>query len=168
MKLSAIAILGCGLLCANVYADPSTKLRQENKQMQAVQMHNKMLSDAFLANNRTKPGIVTLPDGLQYKIISQGNGAQPQANDIVTVNYAGTLINGQEFDSSYRRGQPATFALNGVIPGWREALQLMRAGSTWELFIPPELAYGAQGVAPSIGPNQTLIFVVNLIDVKKP
>lgn len=128
---------------------------------------NKAQSDAFLAANKAKPGVVTLPDGLQYKVITEGKGAQPTETDTVTVDYAGTLVNGTEFDSSFKRGQPVTFRLNEVIPGWVEALKLMKAGSTWEIYIPPSLAYGEQGVPPAIGPNQALIFKVTLIDVKK-
>lgn len=136
-------------------------------QMQSSGDQNKKTGDAFLLANKAKPGVVTLPSGLQYKVISEGTGTKPTANDVVTVDYAGTLVNGTEFDSSYKRGQPATFPVNGVIPGWTEALQLMKAGSTWELFIPASLAYGEQGAPPVIGPNEALIFKVHLIDVKK-
>jgi FKBP-type peptidyl-prolyl cis-trans isomerase FklB len=122
---------------------------------------------AFLHQNKLKKGVVTLPDGLQYKIIKKGNGGRPSLTDTVTVNYVGKLVDGTEFDSSYKRGEPATFPVNGVIPGWTEALQLMTKGSTWELYIPAELAYGAQGVPPTIGPNEILIFKVDLIDIKK-
>lgn len=124
-----------------------------------------MTADAFLAANKTKPGVITLPDGLQYKIISQGSGKKPTINDSVTVDYAGSLIDGTEFDSSYKRGQPATFPVSGVIQGWTEALQLMPVGSTWELYIPPTLAYGSAGAPPTIGPNQALIFKVHLISI---
>jgi FKBP-type peptidyl-prolyl cis-trans isomerase FklB len=110
---------------------------------------------------------VTLPDGLQYKILIAGKGTMPTTSDTVTVNYAGTLIDGTEFDSSYKRGEPISFPVNGVIPGWTEALQLMKPGSTWMLYIPSELAYGEQGAPPNIGPNETLVFKVELIDVKK-
>ncbi len=102
----------------------------------------------------------------QYKVVKEGTGAQPKANDTVTVNYRGTLINGTEFDSSYKRGEPATFPVNGVIKGWTEALQLMKAGSKYQLFIPPNLAYGDRAVGPDISPNSTLIFEVELMDVK--
>lgn len=172
MKKSAVAItLSLGLLCANTYAvniNQSAQLSNKPlKTMQSIQDKNKAEGEAFLAKNKNKPGVVTLPDGLQYKIIIEGNGAQPAGNDQVTVHYAGRLINGTEFDSSYKRGEPTTFPVNGVIAGWVEALQLMKAGSTWELYIPANLAYGEQGAPPLIGPNQTLIFKVNLIDVKK-
>jgi FKBP-type peptidyl-prolyl cis-trans isomerase FklB len=119
----------------------------------------------FLAQNKTKPGVVTLVDGLQYKIIKAGNGAKPSLNDQVTVNYEGSLVDGTVFDSSYKRGQPTSFPVNAVIPGWTEALQLMPVGSTWELYIPANLAYGANGVPGTIGPNETLIFKVELLGI---
>lgn len=168
-----IAILGVSLLCANAYAaedaqaTQATTGTQAQMQPQSNDAKGKMTGDAFLQANKSKPGVVTLPDGLQYKVISDGTGAKPTANDVVTVDYAGTLVNGSEFDSSYKRGQPATFPVNGVIPGWTEALQLMKAGSTWELYIPASLAYGEQGAPPVIGPNEALIFKVHLIEVKK-
>jgi FKBP-type peptidyl-prolyl cis-trans isomerase FklB len=120
----------------------------------------------FLAENQKKGGIKTLPSGLQYKIIEEGSGKMPKAEDTVTVNYKGTLIDGTEFDSSYKRGQPATFQVNGVIKGWTEALQLMKEGAKWQLFIPPELAYGERGAGPTILPNSTLIFEVELLTIK--
>ncbi|HZR46531.1 MAG TPA: FKBP-type peptidyl-prolyl cis-trans isomerase, partial [Candidatus Manganitrophaceae bacterium] len=107
---------------------------------------------AFLAENKKKKGVVTLPSGLQYKIITEGNGKKPKATDTVTTHYRGTLIDGTEFDNSYKRGRPERFPLNGVIPGWTEALQLMPAGSKWELFIPSDLAYGPRGSGSQIGP----------------
>lgn len=122
--------------------------------------------EAFLLANKTKPGVVTLADGLQYKVLKEGTGATPTDSDTVTVNYAGQLIDGTEFDSSYKRGQPATFPVSGVIPGWTEALKLMKVGSVWELYIPAELAYGEQGVPPVIGPNQVLVFKVELLGIK--
>jgi FKBP-type peptidyl-prolyl cis-trans isomerase FklB len=127
---------------------------------------NLVESKAFLAENGKKEGIKTLPSGLQYKVLTAGSGKTPKAEDNVTVNYKGTLINGREFDSSYKRGQPATFKVNGVIKGWTEALQMMKEGSKWQLFIPPELAYGEGGAGPLIPPNSTLIFEVELIAVK--
>jgi FKBP-type peptidyl-prolyl cis-trans isomerase FklB len=120
----------------------------------------------FLAENQKKEGIKTLPSGLQYKVVTEGSGKTPQATDTVTVNYKGTLIDGTEFDSSYKRGQPATFKVNGVIRGWTEALQLMKEGSKWQLFIPPGLAYGERGAGSTIPPGSTLIFEVELISVK--
>ena len=115
----------------------------------------------FLATNAIKPGVVTLPSGLQYKVIREGTGKTPGPHDSVTVNYRGTLINGNEFDSSYRRGKPATFRVDGVIAGWTEALQLMKEGAKWQLFIPPDLAYGERGTLA----DKTLIFDVELISI---
>jgi FKBP-type peptidyl-prolyl cis-trans isomerase len=127
---------------------------------------NKKEGDEFLAANKTKDGVVTLPSGLQYKIITEGTGPKPTATDSVTCNYRGTLISGIEFDSSSKPGQPATFQVNGVIKGWTEALQLMPVGSKWQLFIPGELAYGEHGPSPQIGPNSTLIFEVELLSIQ--
>jgi FKBP-type peptidyl-prolyl cis-trans isomerase FklB len=126
---------------------------------------NQKEGEAFLAENAKKEGVVTLPSGLQYKILKKGTGKAPSADDTVTVNYRGTLVNGTEFDSSYKRGQPATFPVKGVIPGWTEALPLMHEGAKWELYIPAKLAYGDRNVSPEIGPNSTLIFEVELIKV---
>ena len=120
---------------------------------------------AFLAENAKKEGVKTLPSGLQYKVLSEGSGKTPKEEDTVTVNYKGTLIDGTEFDSSYKRGQPATFQVNGVIKGWIEGLQLMKEGAKWQLFVPPELGYGERGRG-RIPPNSTLIFEVELISVK--
>lgn len=119
----------------------------------------------FLEKNAVKKGVVTLPSGLQYRIIEKGSGASPGPADTVSVHYKGTLIDGTEFDSSYRRGKPAMFQTGRVIKGWTEALQLMHEGSKWELFIPPDLAYGARGAGSAIEPNSTLIFEVQLISV---
>ena len=141
------------------------RAKAEEKQKQLA-VTNKTEGDAFLAANKSKEGVATLPDGLQYKILTPGNGAKPAATDTVTVNYRGTLIDGKEFDSSYKRGQPATFPVNGVIKGWTEALQLMPVGSKWQLFIPASLAYGEQQRGPDITPNSTLIFEVELLSIK--
>lgn len=122
---------------------------------------------AFLEANKSKPGVVTLPSGLQYLILKEGNGPKPAATDKVTTHYHGTLIDGTVFDSSVDRGQPATFPVNGVIQGWIEALQLMPTGSKWRLFVPSNLAYGERGAGGSIGPNTTLIFDVELISIDK-
>jgi len=119
---------------------------------------------AFLEENKKKEGIKTLPSGLQYKVLAQGSGKTPQATDSVTVNYKGTLVNGTEFDNSYKRGKPTTFQVGKVIKGWTEALQLMKEGSKWELFIPPELGYGNRGAGP-VPPNSILLFEVELISV---
>jgi FKBP-type peptidyl-prolyl cis-trans isomerase FklB len=127
---------------------------------------NKSEGTKFLEENKKKPGVKTTSSGLEYKVIKEGNGPQPKATDTVTVNYRGTLINGTEFDSSYKRGQAATFPVNGVIKGWTEALQLMKVGSKYQLFIPSELAYGERSVSPEIGANSTLIFEVELLDAK--
>jgi FKBP-type peptidyl-prolyl cis-trans isomerase FklB len=120
----------------------------------------------FLAANKTKDGVVTLPSGLQYKIITAGTGPKPTAGDTVVCQYRGTFIDGKEFDSSYKRGMPATFPVGGVIKGWTEALQLMPVGSKWELFVPPDLAYAGRGAGNVIGPNATLIFEVELLSIK--
>ena len=127
---------------------------------------NQKEGDAFLAANKTKEGVVTLPSGLQYKILKAGSGEKPTADDTVVCNYKGTLINGTEFDASEKHGGPATFPVKGVISGWTEALQLMPVGSKWQLFVPASLAYGAQGPA-DIGPNSTLIFEVELVSIQK-
>jgi len=123
-------------------------------------------SKAFLEENKKKEGIKTLPSGLQYKVITEGTGKTPKATDTVTVHYRGTLINGSEFDSSYKKGQPTTLQVNGVIRGWSEALQLMKGGSRWQLFIPPELAYGERAAGLQIPPHSALIFEVELISIK--
>ena len=126
---------------------------------------NKKKGEAFLAENRTKEGVVTLPSGLQYKILKAGDGRKPTEADTVEVNYRGSLIDGTPFDSS-QVGKPSTLKLTGVIPGWKEALKLMPVGSRWQLFIPPQLAYGARRATPVIGPNATLIFDVELVAIK--
>lgn len=139
---------------------------QELRQ-KALSDSNKKLGDAFLAANKSKPGVVTLPSGLQYKILKEGTGPKPTATDTVKCNYTGTLVDGTEFDSSEKHGGPATFPVNGVIKGWTEALQLMPVGSKWQLFIPPDLAYGERG-APGgqIGPSATLVFEVELLSIE--
>jgi FKBP-type peptidyl-prolyl cis-trans isomerase FklB len=141
-------------------------LRKKQEEKMAVQGEaNKKEGDAFLAENKTKDGVVTLPSGLQYKILTEGTGPKPTASDTVVCNYKGTLIDSTEFDSSYKRGQPATFPVSGVIKGWTEALQLMPVGSKWQLFIPADLAYGPSGKG-GIGPNATLIFEVELMSIQ--
>jgi FKBP-type peptidyl-prolyl cis-trans isomerase FklB len=134
--------------------------------MRKLAEKNKADGEKFLAENAKKEGVKTLPSGLQYKEITPGKGKSPKATDNVTTNYRGTLIDGTEFDSSYKRGQPATFPVSGVIPGWTEALQLMKEGGKWQLFVPSNLAYGEGGEGRVIGPNATLIFEVELISVK--
>lgn len=127
---------------------------------------NKKQGDAFFAANKAKPGVITLPDGLQYKVLTEGKGAQPKEGDTITVNYSGKFLDGKEFDSSYKRGKPAVFTLSkDLIPAWVEALKLMKAGSTWEIYVPASLGYGDRGVGP-IGPNQVLIFKIELLSVK--
>jgi FKBP-type peptidyl-prolyl cis-trans isomerase len=127
---------------------------------------NKKEGEAFLAANKSKPGVVTLPSGLQYKILQTGTGAKPAAADSVSCNYKGTLIDGTEFDSSYKRGEPTTFPVSGVIKGWTEALQLMPVGSKWQLFVPAALAYGDRAASALIGPSATLIFEVELVSIQ--
>ena len=129
---------------------------------------NKKQEEAFLSENKKKEGVHTLESGLQYKVIKEGSGNKPTLYDKVTVNYRGTLIDGTEFDSSYKRNQPATFAVNGVIPGWSEALPLMKTGSKWQLFIPSKLAYGEAGAGGVIPPNAMLIFEVELLSIGEP
>lgn len=128
---------------------------------------NKTTGTKFLTENKAKPGVVTLPSGLQYKVIKNGSGNKPSKEDMVTVEYTGHLINGEVFDSTSKTGKPATFKLSQVIPGWIEALQLMPSGSTWEIYVPATLAYGDRSVGGPIGPNETLIFNIHLISVKK-
>ena len=143
-------------------------LRKKGEEKMLVQGEaNKKEGDAFLAENKTKEGVVALPSGLQYKILKEGAGPKPAATDTVVCNYKGTLLDNTEFDSSYKRGQPATFPVSGVIKGWTEALQLMPVGSKWELFIPADLAYGARGgPGGGIGPNATLVFEVELMSIQ--
>jgi len=139
---------------------------KQQEKAQQLGLANKKEGEEFLAANKSKEGVVTLPSGLQYKVLKEGTGPKPSATDSVACNYRGTLINGTEFDSSYKRGQPATFAVNGVIKGWTEALQLMPVGSKWQLFIPADLAYGERGAGADIGPNSTLIFEVELLSIQ--
>jgi len=140
---------------------------KQQEQAKALAEKNKKEGESFLAENKKKRGVITMPSGLQYKILANGKGQSPKATDTVTVNYKGTLVDGTEFDSSYKRGQPATFTVNGVIPGWTEALQLMKEGSKWQLFVPSNLAYGERGAGGAVGPNAVLIFEVELISIKK-
>jgi FKBP-type peptidyl-prolyl cis-trans isomerase FklB len=141
--------------------------RQAGGASKAVAEKNQKEGDAFLAANKKKQGVTTLPSGLQYRVIKDGAGPSPKATDTVTTHYKGTLIDGTEFDSSYKHGGPASFPVNGVIPGWTEALQRMKVGSHWQLFVPAELAYGANPrPGGPIGPNATLIFEVELLGIK--
>jgi FKBP-type peptidyl-prolyl cis-trans isomerase FklB len=143
-----------------------TMVAKQAAEAKAVGEKNKKDGEAFLAANKAKEGVVTLPSGLQYKVITNGTGPKPTAEQTVVCQYRGTLIDGKEFDSSYKRGQPATFPVKGVIKGWTEVLQLMPVGSKWQVFIPPDLAYGERGAGADIGPNATLIFEVELIAIK--
>ena len=152
---SKTALMG---LAAEVRAKQQAKLDQ-------VAAVNKKEGDAFLAANKAKDGVVALPSGLQYKVEKEGNGPKPTAADSVTCNYRGTLIDGKEFDSSYKRGQPLTIPVSGVIKGWTEAMQLMPVGSKWQLFIPADLGYGNQAMGQDIQPGSTLIFEVELLSI---
>ena len=147
---------------ASFQKDLIAKHAEEFKQLSN---NNKKAGKAFLASNKKQKGVVALDNGLQYKVISAGKGKKPSQKDTVTVDYEGKLISGEIFDSSYDRGTPATFKLSEVIPGWTQALQLMSVGSTWEIYVPSELAYGEKGVGDPIGPNVTLIFKVNLLSI---
>jgi FKBP-type peptidyl-prolyl cis-trans isomerase FklB len=144
----------------------SKMMAKQQSQMKVIGEKNKKEGEAFLAENKKKKGVLSLPSGLQYIVVKAGEGDKPEATDTVTVHYRGSLIDGTEFDSSYSRGQPASFRVDGVIPGWTEALQLMNTGSKWQIFIPSNLAYGERGAGGRIGPNATLIFDVELISIK--
>ena len=159
------------VLSENEIREVTTAFRQEMAKKQAEETKklaekNKKEGEAFLEENKKKEGVKTLPSGLQYKVITEGSGKSPTESDTVTVNYRGTFVDGTEFDSSYKRGEPATFPVKGVIAGWVEALPLMKEGAKWQLFIPPGLAYGETGAGNAIGPNATLIFEVELISIK--
>jgi FKBP-type peptidyl-prolyl cis-trans isomerase len=147
--------------------DLQNEMRAKQAQAQKeLAAKNKQASEAFLAENKKKEGVVTLPSGLQYKILKAGDGKKPTAEDTVVCQYRGTLIDGKEFDSSFKRNQPATFQVNRVIKGWTEALQLMPTGSKWQLFIPPDLAYGERGAGAAVPPDSTLIFDVELVSIQ--
>ncbi|MBI5676429.1 MAG: FKBP-type peptidyl-prolyl cis-trans isomerase [Nitrospirae bacterium] len=158
---------------ATIQKDWKTKQSEQKKEAAAernkLAEKNKKEGEAFLSENAMKEGVVTLPGGLQYKIIKEGTGKQPASTDKVKVHYRGSLINGTEFDSSYKRGAPAEFNLDKVIKGWTDALPLMKEGSKWMLYIPPDLGYGKRGggARGKIGPNQTLIFEVELLSVEQ-
>ena len=151
---------------ATLNAYQSEILQKRAQAVKAVAEENKKIGDAFLEENKKKEGVVALPSGLQYKILKAGDGRKPMDADLIECNYRGVLINGTEFDSSYRTGKPVTLKVTGLIPGWTEALKLMPVGSKWQLFIPPQLAYGERGAAPLIEPNATLIFELDLIAIK--
>ncbi|KFI22946.1 FKBP-type peptidyl-prolyl cis-trans isomerase [Nitrosococcus oceani] len=142
-------------------------IQQQEQQKRAESGEkNKATGKDFLKTNKEKEGVVELPNGLQYRILKQGEGEKPAAEDTVVVNYRGTLVDGTVFDSSYERGEPVTFKVNGVIEGWQQALQLMPVGSKWKVFIPSDLAYGERGAGRLIGPNETLIFDIELLEIK--
>jgi FKBP-type peptidyl-prolyl cis-trans isomerase FklB len=141
-------------------------MKKETERLKQIAEKNKKEGTEFLASNKAKDGVKTLPSGLQYKVIAEGNGPQPKPTDQITVNYRGTLLDGTEFDSSYKRGKPVTLPVNGVIKAWSEALPLMKTGSKWQLFVPADLAYGEQGAGRAIGPNSALIFEVELVGIK--
>ena len=144
----------------------ATEVRaKQQAKLEIAGAQNKKEGEAFLAANKTKPGVVALPSGLQYKVLKEGTGPKPVPGDKVSCNYSGTLIEGKEFDSSYKRGQPVTFSVGEVIKGWNEALQLMPVGSKWQLVVPSDLAYGDHGAGQDIGPNSTLIFEVELLSI---
>jgi FKBP-type peptidyl-prolyl cis-trans isomerase FklB len=163
------AIAGKPQLTQDQVKDVMTQFEKDMEQKQKdAGEKNKTEGAKFLEENKKKEGVKTTASGLEYKVIKEGTGPQPKATDMVTVNYRGTLIDGTEFDSSYKRGQPATFPLNGVIKGWTEGLQLMKQGGKYQFFVPSNLAYGERAVGPDIAPNATLIFEVELLDVKPP
>ena len=151
----------------NLLTQLQTEVRKKQQELaQLAGAENKKQGMAFLEANKTKEGVVALPSGLQYKVLQEGTGPKPAATDTVVCNYRGTLLDNTEFDSSYKRGQPATFPVSGVIKGWTEALQLMPVGSKWQLFVPAELAYGERGAGGQIGPNSTLVFEVELLSIQ--
>lgn len=150
-----------------VQAFQKKMVAQHQEQQKTTAEANAKAGEAFLAANAKKEGVKSLENGLQYRILTPGTGPKPTLNDTVTVNYAGSFIDGKEFDSSYKRGKPTTFALNQVIKGWQQALTQMPTGSTWQIFVPAKLAYGEQGMGPIIGPNKTLVFKIELISVDK-
>ncbi len=143
------------------------ELMAKRKKAEEIAKKNKTDGETFLAENKKREGVITLPSGLQYKVIKAGTGKKPKLTDTVTVHYRAILTNGTEFDNSYLRAKPETFQVDGMIPGWKEALQLMQEGARWQLFIPSNLAYGDQGKAGAIGPNVTLIFEVELLSIQK-
>ena len=175
MNFKLLTAITLSTLCIQAHADTSTTTTATTTANAATAATasqdpasmNRQKGQAFLSTNKSKAGVVTLPDGLQYKVITKGKGNKPGANDVVTVEYTGKLINGTVFDSSSQHGGTANFPVGQVIPGWTEALQLMPVGSTWEIYVPENLAYGDQGAAPAIGPNETLIFEIKLLDSKK-
>jgi FKBP-type peptidyl-prolyl cis-trans isomerase len=153
---------------ATMQAFQQEMVAKQQKMQEEAASKNQAEADEFLAKNKNEEGVVTLESGLQYKVIEAGDGVSPKASDTVEVHYTGTLLDGTEFDSSHKRGQPAKFPVGNVIAGWTEALQLMKVGAKWKLFIPPNLAYGPRGGGPLIGPNAALVFDVELLGIEPP
>lgn len=147
---------------SQVLRDEAQRAGERKREMAGENMRR---GKEYMAKNKDKEGVTTLPNGIQYEVLRKGTGAQPSGQDVVTVHYVGTLVDGREFDSSRRRGEPATFPLDGVIKGWQEVLPLMRVGSRWLVTIPPDLAYGVNGAGSAIGPNETLIFEIELLEI---
>jgi FKBP-type peptidyl-prolyl cis-trans isomerase FklB len=142
------------------------KVRQENlEELQRLADENQAAADEFLAKNKSKNGIVAMPSGLQYRIIDEGEGARPGLDSTVKVHYRGSKLNGLEFDSSFARGVPEEFPINTVLKAWQEVLPLMKTGATWQIFVPPELAFGLQGNPPAVGPNEALMFDLKLVEI---
>jgi len=162
----ALAGANARLKPEEMHAAIQAEQQKEIAKQQAHAQKNLEAGQVFLEANKKKPGVVTLASGLQYKVITEGNGKQPKITDTVVVHYRGTLINGTEFDSSYKRNEPVTFPVDGVIKGWQEVLPLMKEGAKWEVYIPSELAYGPRGAGEAIGPNEVLIFNIELLSVK--
>jgi FKBP-type peptidyl-prolyl cis-trans isomerase FklB len=171
MKLRLMTTLALLAICVSANAAAAADVDISPETVNAISQppldKHQIAGQAFLEANKTKPGVVTLPDGLQYKIIKEGAGAHPDESDVVTVEYEGKLIDGTVFDSSATHGGTVDFPLGQVIAGWVEALKLMKAGGTWEIYIPSDLAYGPSGSPPAIGPNETLVFKVTLVSFKK-
>lgn len=145
-----------------------TMIQKQQENQLKLSSQNLEEGNKFLEENKKKPGVTTLPSGLQYRVVQAGSGAKPTATDTVTTHYSGKFIDGKEFDSSYSRGEPAEFQVNAVIPGWTEALQLMQPGAKWEIFVPAKLGYGENGVGRIIGPNATLVFDIELLSINNP
>ncbi len=155
-------------LTADVMSDAlRAEAQRAGERKRAMAGENLKRGKDFMAQNKDKEGVTTLPNGIQYEVLRKGDGEQPTSKDSVTVHYVGSLIDGQEFDSSRRRGEPASFPLGNVIKGWQEVLPLMRVGSRWLVTIPPDLAYGVNGAGAAIGPNETLVFEIELLSVEK-
>lgn len=155
-----------GILRSNMQARMADRMKAQEATQKAAGEKNKKEGEAFLAENKKKPGIKTTDSGLQYEVLTMGTGPKPTTSDTVICHYRGTLIDGKEFDSSYKRGEPSEFPVTGVIKGWTEALQLMPVGSKWKLYIPSEIAYGERGQGRDIGPNSVLIFEIELVGIK--